>query len=80
MRVLIRKWGNGASVRVPAAVMEAVGLSFGQAVDVREEDGRVVMEPIPGSALRLRDLLSAVTDENIHDEIDFGRPVGKELL
>jgi antitoxin MazE len=60
--------------------MEAVGLSLGQAVDVYEEDGRVVMEPIPGPAFSLRDLLSAVTDENIHGEIDFCRPVGKELL
>jgi hypothetical protein len=40
----------------------------------------VVMEPIPGPAFSLRDLLSAVTDENIHGEIDFCRPVGKELL
>ncbi|HEX4369280.1 MAG TPA: AbrB/MazE/SpoVT family DNA-binding domain-containing protein [Rhodopila sp.] len=79
MRVLIRKWGNGVSVRVPAAVMEAVGLSLGQAVDIREENGRVVVEPIQGPAFSLRDLLSAVTDENIHGEIDFGRPVGKDL-
>jgi antitoxin component of MazEF toxin-antitoxin module len=27
-----------------------------------------------------RDLLSAVTTENIHHETDWGRPVGKECL
>ena len=46
MRVLVKKWGNSASVRIPAAVMEAAALSIDQPVDIREEDGRVVIEPI----------------------------------
>ncbi len=36
MQVLVEKWGNSASVRIPAAVMEAAQLSLDQAVDVRE--------------------------------------------
>ena len=80
MRVLVKKWGNSASVRIPAAVMEAARLSLDQQVDIREEAGRVIIEPIPEPAFNLVDLLAAVTDENIHSEIDFGPPVGKELL
>ncbi|PPQ31855.1 AbrB/MazE/SpoVT family DNA-binding domain-containing protein [Rhodopila globiformis] len=80
MRVLVRKWGNSASVRIPAAVMEAARLSLDQPVDIREEGGRVIIEPIPEPAFNLADLLAAVSDENIHAEIDFGPPVGKEIL
>lgn len=80
MQVLIKKWDNGASVRIPAAVMEAAKLSVGQPVDIREEAGRVIIEPVREPAFNLADLLAAVTDESIHDEIDFGAPVGKELL
>ena len=80
MRVLVKKWGNSASVRIPAAVMQAARLSLDQHVDIREEAGRVIIEPIPEPAFNLVDLLAAVTDENIHAEIDFGPPVGKELL
>jgi antitoxin MazE len=80
MRVLVKKWGNSASVRIPAAVMDAARLSLDQPVDIREEAGRVIIEPIAEPAFDLADLLSAVTDENIHDEIDFGPAVGKELL
>jgi antitoxin MazE len=80
MRVLVKKWGNSASVRIPAAVMEAAKLSLDQPVDIREEAGRVIIEPIPEPAFDLTDLLAAVTDENIHEEVDFGAPVGKELL
>lgn len=80
MRVLVKKWGNSASVRIPAAVMEAARLSLDQQVDIREEAGRVIIEPIREPVFNLIDLLAAVTDENIHAEIDFGPPVGKELL
>jgi antitoxin MazE len=80
MQVLVKKWGNSASVRIPAAVMEAANLSLDQPVDIREEAGRVIIEPVREPAFNLADLLSAVTDENIHDEIDFGAPVGKERL
>jgi antitoxin MazE len=80
MQVLVKKWGNSASVRIPAAVMEAAKLSVDQPVDIREEAGRVIIEPIREPAFNLADLLAAVTDENIHDEMDFGAPVGKERL
>lgn len=80
MRVLFKKWGNSASVRVPAAVMEAARLSLDQPVDIREEGGRVIIEPILEPAFSLADLLAAVTDETIHAEVDFGPPIGRERL
>lgn len=46
MRSAVRKWGNSASVRIPAAVMAASGLRIDQPVDVRVEDGRLVIEPL----------------------------------
>ncbi len=29
---------------------------------------------------RLQKILDEITDENLHGEIDFGKPVGKEIL
>ncbi|PYX53680.1 MAG: PbsX family transcriptional regulator, partial [Acidobacteria bacterium] len=45
MRTVVKKWGNSASVRIPAALMEAAHLDLDDAVDVREESGRIVIEP-----------------------------------
>jgi antitoxin MazE len=56
--------------------METAKLSLDQRVDIREEDGRVIIEPITELAFNLTDLLAAVTDENIR----FGATVGKDLL
>jgi len=80
MRTVVRKWGNSASVRIPAAVMQAAHLDLDEAVDVREESGRIVIEPAQRKEYDLAELVKGITRENLHDEADFGRPVGKEAL
>lgn len=80
MRAVVKKWGNSASVRIPASVMAAAGLRLDQAVEVREDKGRVVIEPIAHEEYDLADLLAGITPENIHDQVDFGAPVGNEAL
>lgn len=79
MKVVVKKWGNSASVRIPAAVMRAAHLDLDDAVDVREESGRVVIEPIERKEYSLDDLVSRITPGNLHEEADFGPPAGKEI-
>ena len=74
---LVKKWGNSLAVRLPAAVMEAAQLALDQAVDVRAENGRVIIEPVARS-YSLDDLLAGITAQNCHDEYDFGVAQGKE--
>lgn len=78
MRVLVKKWGNSASVRIPASVMAAAALDIDQAVDVREEGGRVVIEPIRKPTYDLNELLVGMTPDTFPDDVDFGGPVGQE--
>ena len=80
MRGTVRKWGNSAAVRLPASVMQAARLQLDAAVEVREEDGRIVIEPVRPPETPLSDLLNRITDENAHSEADFGDPVGREAL
>ena len=80
MRVTVKKWGNSASVRIPAAIMEAAHLTLDDVVNIREEDGRIVIEPIRPEGYDLAELLAGITPENLHEEVDFGQPVGKEVL
>jgi antitoxin MazE len=80
MRTVIKKWGNSASERIPAAVMQAARLDLDEAVDVREEPGRIVVEPAQRKKYDQAELVARITRENLHDEADFGKPVGKEGL
>ena len=78
MRVQVKKWGNSASVRIPASVMAAASLRVDQAVDVREEGGRVIIEPVAAPSYDLDDLLAKMTPDTFPEDIDFGPPVGGE--
>ncbi|HEX2802256.1 MAG TPA: AbrB/MazE/SpoVT family DNA-binding domain-containing protein [Phenylobacterium sp.] len=79
MKVQVKKWGNSASVRIPTSVMAAASLSLDQAVDVREEGGRIIIEPIRAPTYDLDRLLDAMTPETFHEDEDFGPPVGDEV-
>jgi antitoxin MazE len=79
MKVMVKKWGNSASVRIPAAVMAAAALSLDQAVDVREEGGRIVIEPIREETFDLDDLVAGITDAHRHDAVGTGAPRGREF-
>ncbi len=78
MRVLVKKWGNSASVRIPAAVMEAARLHLDQPVDVREEQGKIIIEPIQAESYDLAALVAGITDQNRHEAVETGPAVGQE--
>lgn len=80
MRVTVKKWGNSAAVRIPVGIMEAAHLSLDDPIDIREEGGRIVIEPIRTNEHDLAQLLAGITPENLHAEASFGAPEGKELL
>ena len=79
MKVTVKKWGNSAAVRIPASVLAAARLHPDEVVEVREEKGRIVIEPVRQKTYRLEDLLKGINSKNQHELIDFGRPVGKEV-
>lgn len=79
MKSVVKKWGNSAAVRIPAAVMEAVPLQLDEPVDVREEAGRIVIEPVRHKAYDINTLIKGITRENLHEAVDFGAAVGKEV-
>ena len=80
MRVSVKKWGNSASVRIPSAIMEAAHLRLDDTVDVREEGGRIILEPIHHKEYSLAELIDGITDENLHDEVSFGPATGNEAF
>jgi antitoxin MazE len=78
MKMVVKKWGNSAAVRIPASVMEAASLDLDQTVDIREEGGRIVIEPIKTDPYKLDALLDQMDPETFPEEADFGPPHGRE--
>ncbi len=79
MKATVKKWGNSAAVRIPAAVMQATHLELDELVDVREEAGRIVIEPIRQKTYELDQLLKGITSKNQHKAVDSGPAVGNEV-
>lgn len=78
MKSKVKKWGNSAAVRIPASVIQATHLDLDEEVDVREEAGRIVIEPVRQKTYELGKLLKGITAKNRHQAVDFGAAKGKE--
>lgn len=79
MKLLIKKWGNSAAIRLPSALLQSIRTSIDSEVEIEESNGRLVITPVPES-YNLDDLIDGINDTNIHHEISFGKPEGEEML
>lgn len=80
MEAVIRKWGNSPALRLPVAVLKEARLSLQQKVNIVVSRGRIVIEPSEKIEYDLNELLDGVTSGNVHAEVTFGKPTGKEVL
>jgi antitoxin component of MazEF toxin-antitoxin module len=81
MRLSIQKWGNSASVRIPAALLAQIGATIGTELSVAiTHDGLLLRPEKSRKQYKLADLVAGITTDNRHDEVDFGVPVGKEQI
>ncbi len=79
MKSTIQKWGNSLAIRIPKSFANEIDLSQGSEIDLVLFENKIQIEPIKKKKISLDDLLSKVTEENIHKEIETGPPVGKEI-
>ena len=74
MRGVVKKWGNSAAVRIPGGILESAHLKINMPVDIREEAGRIVIEPVSAKAFDAATLIAAITSKNVHAEVDVATP------
>ena len=75
MQTVVQKWGNSLGIRIPSLYVKEFNLRNGNSVEILEEDGKIVILPPKKT---LEDLLSRVTNENMHSVIETGSSVGNE--
>ncbi|MCG6552074.1 MAG: AbrB/MazE/SpoVT family DNA-binding domain-containing protein [Candidatus Magnetominusculus sp. LBB02] len=69
-------WGGSVAVIIPQAIAKNLYMSSGTQVEIKELEGKIVIEPVKET---LDKLVNGVTEENRHEEFSFGHPVGKEV-
>jgi antitoxin MazE len=73
----LMRWGNGMAIRIPKALMEDAHLSEGDALHLIVRNGAIIAKPAKKKPA-LKDLLAKVSADNVHHEVDWGKPQGKE--
>jgi len=80
MLIKVMKWGNSLALRIPHAFAREIRISENDKVNLTLEDGKLSIEPAPDYlSFDLKDLLEEVNEDNVHYEIDSGKPRGKEI-
>ncbi|MCY4652381.1 MAG: AbrB/MazE/SpoVT family DNA-binding domain-containing protein [Dehalococcoidia bacterium] len=75
-RVRISRQDGEFVVHIPEDIARDWGAREGLVVDVTTSGDRLVLHR---ERYNLSDLLERVTPENLHGEIDFGKPEGREV-
>jgi antitoxin MazE len=74
------KWGHSLAMRIPKIITNKCGITENTMVDISTKGNKIIITPLKDTEYCLEELLMAVTKENMHSEVDFGDPVGKEIL
>ena len=77
MTAIVQKWGNSLAVRLPKAVAEQIEAGEGAELEMKVVENSLVLRTAKRK-YSLSELLDQVTPRNIHAEVDWGKPKGKE--
>jgi antitoxin MazE len=77
--VTLHRWGNSVGLRVPKPRLEQLGLGKGSKVDVKVENGCLIIGPERKRRLTMAELLEGYSPDDQPGEIDWGPPVGREV-
>lgn len=78
MESVLRKWGNSAAVRLPAQALRVSRLNVDDEVELKVEEGRIVIERRQPQEISLDALLDRITPDNVHEAVDTGPALGRE--
>jgi antitoxin MazE len=75
MQTVVQKWGNSLGIRIPKLYVKEFDLRNGCAVDIIEEEGRLIIKP---RKYTLNFLLEQITEDSIQEKLETGPSVGNE--
>ncbi len=75
----IQKWGNSQGVRIPKMLLDAVKWSENEKVTITVYDGKLIIEKAKKEKESIMELFENYEEEYTPEEIDWGKPEGKEV-
>jgi antitoxin MazE len=77
----VQSWGNSQGLRLNKQVLADANISVGDDVHVTVQDGVIVVTPVKRARrkLSLRSLVARIPKDYRPEEVDWGKPVGREV-
>lgn len=80
MNTTIQKWGNSQGIRLPRYILESVKWGKNEQLEVKAENGKLVIEKaVTPARKKIKELFADFDGQYTQAEIDWGDPVGKEI-
>ena len=76
MTVALKKWGNSLALRIPKDILNTLAIDENSIMELSVNNGVLTVKPKSNTLLET--LVSQISSENLHKEIDTGRSVGNE--
>ncbi|MCY4402396.1 MAG: transcriptional regulator/antitoxin, MazE [Candidatus Poribacteria bacterium] len=79
--IKIKKTENQNCIYLTKAILDAAGINVGEDVEVTIQNGRIIVETATQARRRtdLQTLLDMMPDNYEPEEINWGKPTGKEV-
>lgn len=79
MLAKVQRWGNSLAIRIPRSFAVEAGFENDSPVNMQLDNGKLIVEAARPTKYSLEELVAQMTEENLHEETDWGKPVGKEV-
>ncbi|MCD6322029.1 MAG: AbrB/MazE/SpoVT family DNA-binding domain-containing protein [Clostridiales bacterium] len=79
MIATIRKWGNSQGLRLSKELLSGLGIGIDDKVNIDIIDEKIVIYKVEEDELKLSDVFAEYKGKEETEEINWGKPEGKEV-
>lgn len=80
MNQTAQKWGNSLACRLPKALAAQAHIEEGTPLSMRVEGEEIIISKARPRRIDADELIARITPGNRHEAVEFGVPVGNEVI
>ena len=77
MKTTVKKWGNSLGIRIAKTLAEESQIQEGSELNITTKNGNIILKPV-APKYDLDSLLKQVNKNNLHNEIEVSKQLGRE--
>ncbi len=78
MELHVIKWGDSLGIRIPQSIANQINIQDGSRINLVIKKNKIELIPVDTDVIELDNLISLISEENLHDEAETGYKQGKE--